>query len=178
MEQHLDPDERTALALDLAPAEEAAQWQAHLDRCADCREALAADRRILDGLASLPVPEPSAEEWRAKVQGALDRARRAAPEPSRNVQRTATPSAAMYPVWLWRAALLALVFGAGYWAGGLGAHEPASAPTPFAVPRAPLTLDRPRPDNLSGQDFSESRSPVRPRSGHEFLLVRIDDQQT
>lgn len=122
MNRHLTEDERSALILGIATAGEAERLRRHLDGCESCRRELADDREILEGLEEIQPDEPSAERWDEVVHFAATR-------PPLEIPRRSSYEPLFF--WLARAAVLALVFVSGFWAGG--AREALNAP------RAPVT---------------------------------------
>ncbi|MEN6625331.1 MAG: zf-HC2 domain-containing protein [Candidatus Sumerlaeia bacterium] len=122
MNRHLTEDERSALILGITPPGEAERLRRHLDGCESCRRELADDRQILEGLEELQPGEPSTERWDNLVHEAATRPPVVIP-----VRSSFEPMV----FWLARAAVLALVFVSGFWAGG--AREALNAP------RAPVT---------------------------------------
>jgi hypothetical protein len=125
MRQHLSKEQMDTLALGLAGAAESARALQHLETCAGCRREFQVRRALADELAAAPLPEPDALQWEAMTHRALDRARR--PRAAHVNEPHPMPGEWWsHARWVFRLAVLSVVFGCGYWVRGLQ-QSPAGA---------------------------------------------------
>jgi len=142
MKDHLSSENIYEILLGICSDDDRAAFTCHLNECESCRTKLEESREILKHLEHLPVPECSEKRWNDLVRNALRQS-----APGDLAQKEAKKPFFPFSVkWMWRFALIILVFVCGYLSGvskgGMRISEKERsapeeikiAPTPVSIP--------------------------------------------
>lgn len=176
-DQHVDPDDLVALALQQVEPDERARLSEHLARCAPCREAYAGlEDAVQNTLAAAPSIAPPAG-FSGRVLEALEAA---GPNPA---------STGLSNRWRWvAAAAAALVIGLALGIGGTlavtGPHDPAASTAGPVASTGALrtgtgeTVGTAGTAMLSGRDYVLiAVTRARPGAAYECIVVGTDGQR-
>jgi len=159
MKDHLSRENFYELVLDMCSEDDRSAFTSHLNACEECRRKMEESREILKHLDTLPVPECSEKRWDDLVKNAV---RQSAPG-DLAMKEAKKPRFPFAVKWMWRFALIILVFVCGYLAGVSGggmriSKTEGSAPEEIKIAPTPVSIP-PSSENIIRQNHSVIYAP-------------------